>query len=119
MEKRVAVLPGEGQRPERPAGRRERKHQTPRANEAVARPGPEPGRLPNHNLPRLYSDSGLHCSAINTAESSKGLMKCAVLQWVKWQRMDRHRDAQQENQERKANNFEKQEQVIGTSLIVQ
>ena len=46
-------------------------------------------------------------------------MKCAVLQRVKWQRMDRHRDAQQENQERKANNFEKQEQVIGTSLIVQ
>ena len=62
-------------------------------------PGQAPiqGRLPNHDCPRLYSDSGLHGSAINTAESLRELMRRVVLQRVKRQRMDRRGDTQQEN----------------------
>ena len=65
-------------------------------------PGQAPNqeRVPSHDLPHLYSDSGLHGSAINTAESLRGLMRRVVLPRVKRQRTGRRGDTQRTQKEK-------------------
>ena len=110
----MAVLPGESQRPERPAGRRERKHQTPRANEAVARPGPEPGEGAQEVVGQHLRDSYRGEEDINKGEVGKekihGVVKVNV-------RVNGQDDEQVSNQCDGVNEQEKDEEEVFLFLM--